>query len=232
MLILQIVEARMLLTQELQSRHKAKQEPEYSGRGMDSADVAHEEHLSVPSSAMKSVPLTISAVEAPPSFVTPDIEMEKHPIQSTELQIVDKPVIVEGSVDRTGNPPALPGSFSRVLDEKFEDDADDWLKEESSEMVGVSGTNFPLGNDEDVSFSDLEEDDGDVPIDYKKGTSGSDSSAKDSRDWVQLSRSSDDSVKDINSVNLKHVGPEQVTGHNTETKESNDWLNVDDIDGI
>ncbi|GMY11939.1 BSD domain containing protein [Fagus crenata] len=228
----QIVDTRTMLTQELQNRNKAKQEPEYSGRSTnysyETANLPREQNLSVlPSAQSELAPLQVSAVEVAPSSVPADIEMEKHPVQSTELQIVDKPVVEEGPVNQTKNQP------SRVLDEKFEDDGDDWLKEESSEMVSVSGTSFPMGNDEDVSFSDLEDDDdGDLPTSYKKVTSGSDSSTKDSRDWVQLSRTSTDSVKDINSVEIQHAGSEQVSSRNHETKESNDWLDVDDIDAI
>lgn len=228
-----IVEARAMLTQALQSRNKAKQEPEYSGRGTNSDTITHEEHLYVPPSGQsESIALGTSVVEAPPSSVSADIEMEKRPVHSTELQIVDKPVVVEGPADQTRNQHSASGSSSGVLDEKFEDDGDDWLKEESSEIVGVSGNTFPIGNDEDVSFSDLEEDDGDVPTSYKKVTSGSDSSTKDSRDWVQLSRSSAGSVKDISSSEIKNAGSEQVSTRNPENKESNDWLNVDDIDSF
>jgi len=225
----QIVEARMMLTQELQNRNKAKQEPEYSGRGTnysnETADRPHEQNLSMPpSSQPESAPLQISAVQVALSSVPVDIEMEKHPVQSTELQIVDKPVVEEGPVNQNKNQSSTGND---------EDDGDDWLKEESSEMVGGSGPSFPVGNDEDVSFSDLEDDDdGDVPTSYKKVTSGSDSSTKDSRDWVQLSRSSVDSVKDISSVEIQHSGSEQVSSRNHETKESNDWLDLDDIDVI
>jgi hypothetical protein len=234
MLCLQIVEARAMLTQVLQSRNKAKQEPEYSGRGTSSDTLTHEEHLYVPppSGQSESIALGTSVVEAPPSSVSADIEMEKRPVHSNELQIVDKPVVVEGPAAQTRNQHSTSGSSSVVLDEKFEDDGDDWLKEESSEIVGASGNTFPIGNDEDVSFSDLEEEEGDVPTSYKKVTSGSDSSTKDSRDWVQLSRSSADSVKDISSGDIKNAGSEQVSTRNPENKESNDWLNVDDIDAF
>jgi hypothetical protein len=41
------------------------------------------------------------------------------------------------------------------------------------------------------------------------------SSTKESRDWVQLSRSSADSVKDINPVSVKNTGSEQVSTRNS-----------------
>ncbi|KAL9675533.1 hypothetical protein QQ045_003735 [Rhodiola kirilowii] len=86
-----------------------------------------------------------------------------------------------------------------------------------------SGINIPITNDEDVSFSDLEEDDTDIPADTKKATYTSDSSTK-SRDWVQLSRSSSDSAKENKLSDVKLAG--------SPNKESNDWLNVEDIDEI
>jgi prolyl-tRNA synthetase len=52
---------------------------------------------------------------------------------------------------------------SRVVIQKIEngdeedDDGDEWLKEE--ETGGLRSTTIPIANDEDVSFSDLEEDD-------------------------------------------------------------------------
>uniref|UniRef100_F6HWX2 Uncharacterized protein n=1 Tax=Vitis vinifera TaxID=29760 RepID=F6HWX2_VITVI len=223
---MQIVKARAKLTQELQNRTKAKPEPE-SERGTylkETTNPPHEEHPSVPSSSQsESLPLKTSSIESATSIVASDFPTEKHTVLSTKVQIVDKSVVEEGPVKEIKNQDSLSGSSSRILDEKYEDDGDDWLKEESSEIVGAGRATMPLVNEEDVSFSDLEEDDGDAPTSYKKVTYGSDSSTKDSRDWVQLSSSSADSAKDA-------TGSEKVSAHNTETKESNDWLNVDDID--
>ncbi|KAK6125345.1 hypothetical protein DH2020_040914 [Rehmannia glutinosa] len=98
-----------------------------------------------------------------------------------------------------------------VEKEDGSDDADDWLKEETSEVGGAVGNTIPIENEDDVSFSDLEEeDDGDAPSSFRKSSYSSD---KDSRDWVQLGKSSSDK--------------ESANAH--ETKESNDWLDVDDI---
>ncbi|KAA8522581.1 hypothetical protein F0562_013058 [Nyssa sinensis] len=231
----QIEKARALLTQELQNRTKARPGQDWSGRGTSNSkdsDSPHEECLSLPSNTQSEyMPLEKSAIESPTSIVATDFETEKHPISSTEIQIVEKSVVEEGPVNWTKTQNFHSGS-SRVLEEKYEDDGDDWLKEESSEIVGGGGTTKPTENEEDISFSDLEEDDGDVPKSYKKVTYGSDSSTKDSRDWVQLSRSSADSSKDINAVTVEHAVSEQVSAHNPETKESNDWLNVDDIDVV
>ncbi|XP_050365297.1 uncharacterized protein LOC126783801 [Argentina anserina] len=232
-----IVEVRAMLSHELKKGNMSKPEsdPSLSSAAYpkEITDSPKQQHLSVPLSAQSDlVPPQTSSMRSAPLPGTTDIETEKHPVRSSEIQIVDKPVI-EGPVKETNyhQPPSI--SSSKVLDENDEDDADDWLKEESEmDGDGVGGTSIPIENDEDVSFSDLEDDDGDVPSGYKKAASGSDSSTKDSRDWVQLSRSSPDSDKDNNSAEIRRAGSAQVSSRNPESKESNDWLNVDDIDVI
>lgn len=234
----QIVEARAMLSHELKKGNIGNPESDPSAsnpvHSKGVTDSPKEQHLSVPPSAQSDlVPPQASTMRSDPLPATADVETEKHPVQSSEIQIIDKPVIEEGPVKETKYTLPPSNSSSKVLDDKYEDDADDWLKEESEmDGDGVGGTSIPIENDEDVSFSDLEDDDGEVPSGYKKATSGSDSSAKDSRDWVQLSRSSPDSDKDINSVERRHAGSAQVSSRNPETKESNDWLDVDDIDVI
>ncbi|GAB4846864.1 hypothetical protein Ancab_025872 [Ancistrocladus abbreviatus] len=103
------------------------------------------------------------------------------------------------------------------------------IPEETSEIGGVSGTTMPLGNDEDVSFSDLEDDEGDVPSSYKKITY-SDSSVKDSRDWVQLGSGSTYSSKDAGATNIEHPETGTMSGNSYENKVSSDWLGFDDLD--
>lgn len=55
------------------------------------------------------------------------------------------------------------------IDQKYEDDDsdDDWLEEVNSEAGPLKGTSYPPGDYEDISFSDLEDDE-DVPSNYKK----------------------------------------------------------------
>ncbi|XVF59228.1 hypothetical protein PTKIN_Ptkin07bG0259000 [Pterospermum kingtungense] len=227
----QIVEARAMLMQGIQYRAKVNTTEGHSQSDTSNimADLPCDESLSVLSPTQtKPLPLKASGTEVAAIAVPIEVETEKHPVQSTEIQVVDKSVIEEEPMKMTKHQHSTSGS-SGVSIEKFEDDGDEWLKEETSEVVGTSATTIPLGNDEDVSFSDLEDDDDDVPISYKKVTSGSDSSTKDSRDWVQLGRSSTDSVKDVNCVGDKHSGSEQVSARNPETKESNDWLDIEEI---
>jgi hypothetical protein len=224
----QIVEARALLTQGLQNKTKGKPEQDWAGMDTYSNDIAdsrHEKGILVPSDSQAEY----VQLEPTTSTVDADFETEKHAVQtqSTEIPIIDKSVVEEGPTNWAKDKKLQSDSSSRGFEEKYEDDGDDWLKEESTEIIGASGTTtVPVENEEDVSFSDLEEDDGDVPTSYKKVTYGSDSSTKESRDWVQLSRSSTDSNKDINAVGVDRA----VFANNPEMKESNDWLDVDEID--
>ncbi|KAJ8765695.1 hypothetical protein K2173_014817 [Erythroxylum novogranatense] len=233
----QIMEARAMLSHELQKRAKAKSAPEYSvsntSASKEASDLHYERSLSV-THRTESEPVTLETFgnEAVSSSVATEIETDKHPVQSMEIQIIDKAMVEEQPVNQATQQRTSSFSSSRIMDENLEDDADDWLKDESSESVGASNTMISLNNEEDVSFSDLEDDDGEVPVTYKNVASSSDTSTKDSRDWVQLSRSSGDSVKDISTVSVKHVGSDQVSAHNSDTKESNDWLDVDDIDAM
>jgi len=78
-----------------------------------------------------------------------EIEIEKHPIQVTEVAVVDKSVIKEEL-------PKDCTETSNILQDAFDDDIDDWFDEEAD--LGGHPT-IHIGDEEDVSFSDLEEDD-------------------------------------------------------------------------
>ncbi|GLT46825.1 hypothetical protein SLA2020_205550 [Shorea laevis] len=227
----QIVETRALLTQGIQSRSTVNLGQDQSGSVTSNGTALKplQESLSMPSAQFESAPPKISGTEMAPLSTAVEIETEKHPVQTTEMQVVDKSVIEEQPVSQTKYQHLVAGPPPVVLDEQFDEDGDDWLKEETSEVVGSSNTTIPIGNDEDVSFSDLEDDDGDVPTSFKKVTSGSDSPTKDSPDWVQLGTSSGDSIKDVSCVGEKGAGSEQVSACNSETKESNDWLDIEEI---
>lgn len=213
------MEARASLTQELKNRTNAKPEEDLSNMGTNtsySKDITESPH---------GVPLSVQSPIAKSKPVEPYLETDKHPVLSTDIQIIDKSVIQEGPVNQKNDQNSLSRSSSKAIEiEDEEDDGDDWLKEENPETGGASGPTVSVGNDEDVSFSDLEDDDGNVPTSYKRVTHCSDSSTRGSANWVQLSRSSDDSIP------IERSGSEQVSTRNLDNKESNDWLDVDDID--
>ncbi|XP_042028355.1 uncharacterized protein LOC121775343 [Salvia splendens] len=205
----QILEARALLTHELKKRNLTNTEnlPGKISLKPEETDSSHyEEPLLAP------FPETVSekaSIVNTGTSTAPDTKTVASSAGSTRIQIVDK-TVTEEKPDEQGKDQHSGSSSLDVSGDKDEDDADDWLKEET-ETGDAVGKTIPIENDDDVSFSDLEDDDADVPTSYRKSN---DSSDKDSRDWVQLGKSSS---KDVDAK------------HNDKDKESNDWLDVDDI---
>lgn len=145
-----------MLTHNIKKPTNANPEEDWSSREAsytkDSTNSQGEEHLSVPIETSVE-PVDFPVVTAP--------ETEKHPITSSEIQIVDKSVIEEGNVKQKNDQNSRSASASSIVENNDEDDADDWLKEESSGIGSSKETPVPIDNDDDVSFSDLEEDEGD-----------------------------------------------------------------------
>lgn len=194
----EIVRAREMLAHELHDPSKPKSYESGPGNtGADTTKLSHEEQLSVPVNDLsESIPVEISAVE-PASSAEADIEMDKHAVTSSEIPVVDKKVVEEVSVKPSRSEKPTPSTSISVVDSD-DNDADDWLKEENTEAdtIPFKGTSYPMGNDdEDISFSDLEEDD-DVPTSSKKPGHPND----------------------------------KVSSETRKNKESNDWLDVEDID--
>ncbi|KAJ4965323.1 hypothetical protein NE237_017172 [Protea cynaroides] len=231
----QIVEARAMWMQELQNRTKT--EPNWSGSGTsyrrDTPNSLHEEHQSLSSNTLsENQPVRTFAVEHASVPVT-EFETEKRPVVSTELRIIDKSVVEEVPAVQSKNKD-LVVTTPKMLDQKYEEDGDDeWLEEENSDLGGFGGTTFPVGHEEDVSFSDLEEDDG-IPPGYT-ATCVPKSSAKDSQGWVQLGSSSSESAKEGQSLD-KGLGSEKLCANNNpetnDSRVSSDWLNVDKVDVV
>ncbi|KAM0926172.1 hypothetical protein ACQ4PT_003742 [Festuca glaucescens] len=136
----QIVEARAMLMQH-QSKHETGQlRCHKDDFGLHSED-----------DASKDVTEAFSSLRHHAASVIPitDLEVEKHAIQVTEVAVVDKSVIKEELTEEDTK-------ASNVLQEAFDDDTDDWFDEEAA-LAGH--TSILMGDEEDVSFSDLEEDD-------------------------------------------------------------------------
>ncbi|XP_010941943.1 uncharacterized protein [Elaeis guineensis] len=194
----QIVEARAILLQDLQNR--TKMGSERSGRG---TLYRKEDATSVPIGEPTSDPLV-------------DVETEKHPVQTTEVNIIDKSVIEE-QLPLQSKTKDLPSETSKVSIVKDEEEGDDWLEEDVGEMGSTGGAAIPLGHEEDVSFSDLEDDDDRGTLLSSKSLDANNSQTKDSRGWVQLNKGSGGSSKSGDSTS-------------PQSKESSDWLNVEHID--
>ncbi|XP_009150678.1 uncharacterized protein LOC103874029 [Brassica rapa] len=172
----QVLEARAMLSHELQKLNRAPVEGESS-----EANAAVVEPLAVPYNPSQE---SLAAKPVNPQ----EYETDKHTVESKEIQVVDKSVIEERNSSTDSS------SSSRFVNVQAEDveeeeDADDWLNDEESSdavsgMEGGATSKHPLGeeDEEDVSFSDLEDDDEerDVPVSSKRSTNSS------SPDWVQI----------------------------------------------
>uniref|UniRef100_A0A2P2MZY0 BSD domain-containing protein n=1 Tax=Rhizophora mucronata TaxID=61149 RepID=A0A2P2MZY0_RHIMU len=156
----QVMEARAMWMQEL---HKlTKPESDWSGRNNSSAkggdDVKHE--VFGYGRAFDFGGTTSTTI---------DYKTEKHPVASTEVQFIDKSVIEEKPIMKAEDKNPVVGRSSKTMLPNYEDDEDDWLEEDSD--LGGYKTTFPTGNEEDISFSDLEDDASTtIPITPKKLT--------------------------------------------------------------
>ncbi|KAG7627924.1 putative BSD domain-containing protein [Arabidopsis thaliana] len=170
----QVLESRALLSHELlRKRNKdTVVVPESSDRGADSENVEPLFQPTNPSPKSEPEPVKTITVETIHSAERSEFETEKHTVETKEVQVVDKPVIEERPAPAYHDKPVqslVTGSSPRVIDVQVDDDADDWLKDEDNAGTVSATTNHLVQDvDEDVSFSDLEEDDDDVPVSYKK----------------------------------------------------------------
>ncbi|KAK9054148.1 hypothetical protein SSX86_025225 [Deinandra increscens subsp. villosa] len=203
----EIVKARASLAHELKSHSNSQTQ----------------ENRSSVSSATQSetVPPEISTTPLTTSVLSTDtVKTGKQLVPTEEIQIVDKSVIQEEPRNETRpeNQKVPSKSTSNVIEDK---DEDDWLEEDGSENVNVIGTTtVPIENDEDVSFSDLEDDDDeDAPSKDDKTKLISNTSTKDSPGQVQGGNG---------SLNADQGG--QASAQNSEMEEANAWLDVEDID--
>ncbi|GLT62947.1 hypothetical protein SLA2020_355480 [Shorea laevis] len=156
----QIIEARAMWMKELQKQIKA--ETDWDGRSdscLRDSCLLHEDLLPASSSysALETMsPRTYSS--EPTSSITTEYETVKHPVENTEMQFVDKSIIEEKPVSRIEEKGLLVGPSPKIVIPNFEeDDDDDWPVEEGSEFGGTAA--IYVGNEEDISFSDLEDDD-------------------------------------------------------------------------
>ncbi|CAN6450091.1 unnamed protein product [Victoria cruziana] len=232
----QIVQARSML-QEMQSRTRTgNNRPESStyAEEVGATLLSQESHESKSEFVLSSFK---NALSGPAKSSGADNESERVPA-ADELKIVDKSVTDEQSFTR--NMDVL--TQATVSNEKFEEDGDDWL-EESADISGVEQVKPAFVNEEDVSFSDLEDDGDDSCLAVSsKGKDASDSSVDGSRGWVQLGEShSDDAIEDTGSSrpsDIKSLSSKDTRDGDRprrtkrDSRESNDWLSIDDIDNV
>ncbi|EAY98659.1 uncharacterized protein [Oryza sativa Japonica Group] len=161
----QILQAREELLQSLQTKNKRGSEvpeEEESSKTVIMSSAPAEEKVIQPSSIEnKAGKPEVSSFEEPSSDISPDVEAEKFPIAITEMEIVDKSVIEEElSVKNETKSLAIE---PKIHSETDEDEVDEWPDDDddAEEVVGTEGNRTSLGQEEDVSFSDLEDDDDD-----------------------------------------------------------------------
>ncbi|KAL5074656.1 hypothetical protein RYX36_013640 [Vicia faba] len=92
-------------------------------------------------------------------FVRADNESEKHTIESSGSHFSDKSVIEENPIIKNENKDLRSGRRSQIIIQDYGDDDDDDWPEDDSDLGGYGGTALPIVNEEDISFSDLEDDD-------------------------------------------------------------------------
>lgn len=97
--------------------------------------------------------------------MTADHEIEKHSLN--EIEFIDKSVIKEDPPPKLQEKEIVIGSSIEMpVQDENDDDDDDWLKDDS-DLLGYTGNSI-LVNEDDISFSDLEDDlDSTMPIKYK-----------------------------------------------------------------
>ncbi|KAL0361130.1 UNVERIFIED_CONTAM: hypothetical protein Sradi_3797500 [Sesamum radiatum] len=163
---LQIVQARAMWMPELQKR--TKEESYWLGmsdfHSKESADSMRENFIvhSHEDAYFGNVSSQISPYESSMHHMTADHEIEKHTFN--EVEFIDKSVIKEDPAPKLLEKEIVVGSSveTPVHDDNDDDDDDDdnddddWLKDDP-DLIGYSGTSIVV-NEEDISFSDLEED--------------------------------------------------------------------------
>lgn len=157
----QVMVARSMWMQELQKQ--TKPEFEIFGRSdLYSRDNA-QHHDSTPSLSddtySDDMPHRTFGYRTTSLSVMADNESEKYTIESSGSHLSDKSVIEENPSNKTENKDLKSGRASQIMIQDYDDDGDDDWPDDDSDLGGYRGTALPIVNEEDISFSDLEDDD-------------------------------------------------------------------------
>ncbi|KAL6572541.1 hypothetical protein OROMI_013499 [Orobanche minor] len=172
-----LVQARVVWMQELQKQ--TREESSWLGLTtfLSKETVDYRQNLIMHSNEdghLGNVCGPISPVESSMHGMTADHEFEKHTVN--EMEFIDKSVIKEDLAPELEKEIIVSSSIEIIEDDT---DEDDWLKEDS-DLIGYSGTSVVV-NEEDISFSDLEDDlDYTMPIKYKMALTEGDTMTKSS----------------------------------------------------
>ena len=149
----------MLQSLQAQNKRGSKFSGE-SSENVNASTAPAEEKVIQPSSIQdKAETSEISSFEEPTSDITPEIESEIFLISTTDVEIVDKSVIEEELAVK--NESKTSPIQSKLRFETDKDEVDEWPDDDPAEEVSAANNRTSLGREEDVSFSDLEDDEDD-----------------------------------------------------------------------
>ncbi|PPR96993.1 hypothetical protein GOBAR_AA23685 [Gossypium barbadense] len=156
----QVMEARALWMKELQEQTK----PETDWYGGSTSHLGDSHNIMqndlTPSSSNYFAFETMSPrtyASEPASSIRTDYVTETHPVESTEMPFVDKPVIEEKQVSNTEEKGNVAGPSSKIWIPDFDDEEIDWPEDDGPDVGGYSGAAICAEDVEDISFSDLED---------------------------------------------------------------------------
>ncbi|CAL4961219.1 unnamed protein product [Urochloa decumbens] len=145
----QILEAREALLQSSPTK--------LSSQNMSAPSTQPEDSTLSPSNIQNESGVSVATSVQEPDPV-PNVEAEKHPISTTEAEVVDKTVIQEKLVVKS-EVKSLPTEKSYPAEDDDEKEVDDWLQDmDSVDPVPSKTVNTASAGEEDVSFSDFEDD--------------------------------------------------------------------------
>lgn len=144
----------------------------------DNSNTLHQDFVTDSSFSAHSEDMLLGTSESTMLSCTTYFETEKHPVRSSELQFIDKSVIEEGPIVKTEDKSSVIGPSSKIQVKDYDDDDDDW-PEEDYESHGYGGGTIHVVDEEDISFSDLEDDNFHAPRNFKTISMEHETSTKD-----------------------------------------------------
>lgn len=257
----QIVEARVLLMQELQNRTKVQ-------TGKSRSDMAYSEEKRTPfppeekfsnqsilsNKNVKTGSFKIVSLQSATSVAAKDFQRDDQlSAISSQKQIFNDQCCAPREDSLFQNKNVLSGTVKLSdLQYQEEEEVDDWLEEEPVGEDVPACTTARLGDEEDVSFSDLEDEDDNMQTTTTGINESFDSSSKGSKGWVQLNKDSnsveecsmiyssngEDTIwRPMNTKSDAHIlqsGEKSTEQHikKSDNGESSDWLTVDEDDVV
>ncbi|XP_015900477.3 uncharacterized protein LOC107433675 [Ziziphus jujuba] len=166
----QVMAARSKWMQELQS-HSTSDSEWLGGSKLclkENSNTLHQDLVTDSSFSAHFEDMLLEPSESTMPSCTTYFEPEKHPVGSSEWQFIDKSVIEERSIVKTQDKNSIVGPSSKILvkNNDDDDDDDDW-PEEDYESHEYGGGTIHVVDEEDISFSDLEDDNFHAPRNFK-----------------------------------------------------------------